>query len=131
MAAHLAGTAGAGLRVGKQRVQRLLQQHDIRARGKRRFRVTTTDSRHELPLAPNLLNRNFTVSAPNQVWTGDITYIQTDEGWLFLAAVIDLFSRRAVGWSLQPDMRRPLVIDAFGDDLVATYPEQQVRADLP
>jgi len=99
--------------VGKQRVQRLMQQHDIRARGKRRFRVTTTDSRHELPIAPNLLNRNFTVSAPNQVWTGDITYIQTDEGWLFLAAVIDLFSRRAVGWSLQPDMRRPLVIDAL------------------
>src|SRR5580704_11807893 len=113
MAAHLAGTAGAGLRVGKQRVQRLMQQHDIRARGKRRFRVTTTDSWHELPIAPNLLNRNFTVYAPNQVWTGDITYIQTDEGWLFLVAVIDLFRRRAVGWSLRPDMRSPLVIDAL------------------
>jgi putative transposase len=82
MASHLAGTAGAGLRVGKQRVERLMQQHDIRARGKRRFRVTTTDSRHELPIAPNLLNRNFTVPALNQVWTGDITYLQTDEGWL-------------------------------------------------
>jgi putative transposase len=102
-----------GVRVGKQRVQRLMQQHGIRARGKRRFRVTTTDSRHELPVAPNLLNRNFTVSAPNQVWAGDITYIQTDEGWLFLAVVIDLFSRRVVGWSLQPDMRRDLVIDAL------------------
>jgi transposase InsO family protein len=102
-----------GLRVGKQRVQRLMQQHGIRGRGKRRFRVMTTDSRHELPIAPNLLDRNFTVSAPNQVWTGDITYIQTDEGWLFLAVVIDLFSRRVVGWSLQPDMRRDLVIDAL------------------
>jgi putative transposase len=102
-----------GIGVGKQRVQRLMQQHGIRARGKRRFRVTTTDSRHQLPIAPNRLNRNFTVSAPNQVWAGDITYIQTGEGWLFLAVVIDLFSRRVVGWSLQPDMRRELVIDAL------------------
>ena len=102
-----------GIRVGKQRVQRLMQQHGIRARGKRRFRVTTTDSRHDLPIAPNLLNRNFTVAAPNQAWAGDITYIATEEGWLFLAVVIDLFSRRVVGWSMQPDMRRDLVIDAL------------------
>jgi transposase InsO family protein len=102
-----------GIRVGKQRVQRLMQQYGIRARGKRRFRVMTTDSRHELPIAPNLLNRNFTVAAPNQAWAGDITYIQTEEGWLFLAIVIDLFSRRVVGWSLQPDMRCDLVIDAL------------------
>ena len=102
-----------GIRVGKQRVQRLMQQHGIRARGKRRFRITTTDSRHQLPIAPNRLNRNFTVSAPNQLWAGDITYIPTGEGWLFLAVVIDLFSRRVVGWSLQPDMRRELVIDAL------------------
>jgi transposase InsO family protein len=102
-----------GVRVGKQRVQRLMQQHGIRARGKRRFRVTTTDSRHSLPIAPNLLNRNFTVAKPNQVWAGDITYIQTDEGWLFLAVVIDLFSRRVVGWSMGEDMRRELVMDAL------------------
>jgi len=102
-----------GIRVGKQRVQRLMQQHGIRARGKRRFHVTTTDSRHSLPIAPNLLNRNFTVAAPNQAWTGDITYIPTGEGWLFLAVVIDLFSRRVVGWSMQPEMRSSLVIDAL------------------
>jgi putative transposase len=102
-----------GIRVGKQRVQRLMRQHGIRARGKRRFRVTTTDSRHSLPIAPNLLNRNFTVAAPNQAWTGDITYIPTSEGWLFLAVVIDLFSRRVVGWSMQPEMRSSLVIDAL------------------
>jgi putative transposase len=101
-----------GIRVGKQRVQKLMRQHGIRARGKRRFRVTT-DSRHGLPIAPNLLNRNFTVAAPNQAWTGDITYIPTNQGWLFLAVVIDLFSRRVVGWSMQPDMRRNLVIDAL------------------
>ena len=102
-----------GIRVGKQRVQRLMQQHGIRARGKRRFRITTTDSRHDLPIAPNLLNRNFTVAAPNQAWAGDVTYIRTEEGWLFLAIVIDLFSRRVVGWSMQPDMQRDLVIDAL------------------
>jgi putative transposase len=102
-----------GARVGKRRVQRLMQQHGIRARGRRRFRVTTTDSRHSLPIAPNLLNRNFAVAAPNQAWTGDITYIPTHEGWLFLAVVIDLFSRRVVGWSMQPEMRSNLVIDAL------------------
>jgi len=76
-------------------------------------RLTTTDSRHDLPIAPNLLNRNFTASRPNQAWTGDITYIATEEGWLFLAVVIDLFSRKVVGWSMRPDMHRSLVIDAL------------------
>jgi transposase InsO family protein len=102
-----------GIRVGKQRVQRLMQKHGIRARGKRRFRVVTTDSRHDLPVAPNLLNRNFGPDAPNQAWSGDITYIATEEGWLFLAVVIDLFSRKVVGWSMRPDMHRSLVIDAL------------------
>jgi putative transposase len=101
-----------GVRVGKLRVQQLMQQHGIRARGKRRFRVTT-DSWHSLPIAPNLLNRNFTVTAPNRVWAGDMTYIQTEEGWLFLAVVLDLFSRRIVGWSLREDMRSELVVDAL------------------
>ena len=101
-----------GVRVGKQRVQRLMQQQGIRAREKRRFRVTT-DSRHGLPIAPNLLNRNFAVAAPNRAWTGDITYIPTNEGWLYLAVVIDLFSRRVVGWLMQPEMHSSLVIDAL------------------
>jgi putative transposase len=101
-----------GVRVGKLRVQQLMQQHGIRARGKRRFRVTT-DSRHGLPIAPNLLNRNFTVAAPNRVWAGDMTYIHTEEGWLFLAVVLDLFSRRIVGWSLREDMRSELAVDAL------------------
>ena len=101
-----------GIRVGKLRVQRLMQQHGIQARGKRRFRVSTTDSRHDLQIAPNLLDRNFSVAAPNQAWVGDITYIATEEGWLFLAVVIDLFSRKVVGWSMRPDMHRDLVIDA-------------------
>ena len=102
-----------GIRVGKQRVQRLMQQHGIRARGKRRFRIATTESGHGLPIAPNLLDRNFTVATPNQVWVGDITYIPSDEGWLFLAVVLDLFSRQVVGWSMRADMGRELVIDAL------------------
>jgi len=102
-----------GIRVGKQRVQQLMQQHGIRARGKRRFRVTTTQSRPDLPVAENLLNRQFRVPAPNQVWAGDITYIETDEGWLYLAVVLDLFSRQVIGWALAEDLRQELVIDAF------------------
>jgi transposase InsO family protein len=99
-----------GIRVGKQRVQRLMKKHGIQARGKRRFRVATTDSRHNLPVAPNVLDRKFIVAAPNQAWVGDLTYIATEEGWLFLAVVIDLFSRKVVGWSMRPDMQRDLVI---------------------
>jgi transposase InsO family protein len=102
-----------GIRVGKQRVQRLMKKHGIHARGKRKFRVTTTDSKHNLPIAPNVLDRKFVVAAPNQAWVGDFTYISTEEGWLFLAVVIDLFSRKVVGWSMRPDMHRNLVIDAL------------------
>ncbi len=80
-----------GIRVGKERVRRTMKNNGIQARGKRKF-VVTTDSKHSLPIAPNLLQRDFTASAPNQVWTGDITYIATDEGWLYLAVVLDLFS---------------------------------------
>jgi len=113
-----------GIRVGKLRVQRLMQKHGIRARGKRRFRVVTTDSRHDLPIAPNLLNRNFAPDAPNRVWSGDITYIATEEGWLFLAVVIDLFSRKVVGWSMRPDMHRSLVIDALEMGLFQRRPQR-------
>ena len=101
-----------GHRVGKERVRRLMQLHGIRARCKRKF-VVTTDSKHRLPIAPDLVQRNFTPTAPNQIWTGDITYIATDEGWLYLAAVIDLFSRQVVGWSMQPHMQSSLVTDAL------------------
>ena len=101
-----------GIRVGKERVQKLMQLHGIRAKGKRRYKVTT-DSNHDFPIAPNLLDRQFTVTEPDKVWAGDITYIATDEGWLFLAVVIDLFSRQVVGWSMRQDITRELVIDAL------------------
>ena len=101
-----------GIPVGKERVQKLMQLHGVKARGKRRFKVTT-DSRHELPISANLLNREFSVAEPDRVWVGDITYIATDEGWLYLAVVIDLFSRQVVGWSLREDMTSNIVIDAL------------------
>ena len=101
-----------GIRVGKDRVRKLMQQYGIKARTKRKF-VVTTDSRHSLPVAPDLVQRRFNPEAPNQLWNGDITYIATDEGWLYLAAVIDLFGRQVVGWSLQPHMQTSLVKDAL------------------
>ena len=90
-----------GHRIGLRRVERLMRENGIRARHKRRFKATT-DSKHSMPIAPNLLARNFTPDAPNRVWTGDITYIHTGEGWLYLAIVLDLFNREIVGWSIKP-----------------------------
>jgi transposase InsO family protein len=113
-----------GIRVGKDRVQKLMQRHGIRARGKRRFKLTT-DSGHDLPISPNVLNREFTVSEPDKVWVGDITCIATDEGWLFLAVVIDLFSRQVVGWSLREDMTREIVIDALRMAWFKRHPGKQ------
>jgi len=101
-----------GIRVGKDRVQKLMQRHGIKARGKKKF-VVTTDSKHNLPIAPNLLERNFSPEAPNRVWSSDITYIGTDEGWLYLVAVIDLYSRQVVGWSMKEHMQASLVSDAL------------------
>jgi transposase InsO family protein len=102
-----------GVRVGKRRVQRTMQREGIRGRGKRRFRVVTTDSNHALPIAPNLLARNFNVIRPNAVWAGDMTYIPTAEGWLYLAVVLDLFSRRIVGWSMGPAITAELACRAL------------------
>jgi putative transposase len=88
-------TQGRG--VSRGRIERLMSRHGIRAIMAPRRRVRTTDSRHDLPIAPNLIARDFTAPAPNRVWLADITYIPTAEGWLYLAAVMDLFSRKIVG----------------------------------
>jgi transposase InsO family protein len=114
----------AGVPVGKHRLARLMRRHGITAKGRKRFKVTT-DSNHDLPIAPNLLDRQFCVSAPDKVWVGDITYIPTDEGWLFLAVVIDLFSRQVVGWALREDMRRDIVIDALRMAWFKRHPGKQ------
>ena len=103
---------GRGFPASKPRVERLMRENDIRARHKRRYKVTT-DSKHNLPVAPNLLDRNFTPTGPNLAWTSDITYLWTDEGWLYLAIVLDLFNREVVGWSLKPRMTADIVTDAL------------------
>lgn len=96
----------------ENRVARLMKEDGLRAKTKRRFKMTT-NSKHNLPIAPNLLQRNFFPEKPNQVWAGDITYIWTAAGWLYLAVVIDLFSRSVVGWSMDKYMTRHLVMDAL------------------
>ncbi|MHB8849218.1 MAG: IS3 family transposase [Burkholderiales bacterium] len=101
-----------GFSASKERVERLMRENGIHARHKRRYKVTT-DSKHGLPVADNLLDRNFTPAAPNQVWTSDITYLWTNEGWLYLAIVLDLFNREVVGWSLKSRMTADIVTDAL------------------
>jgi putative transposase len=101
-----------GFPASKPRVERLMRENGIRARHKRRYKATT-DSKHTLPIAPNLLDRNFAPAAPNQAWSADITYIWTDEGWLYLAIVLDLFNREIVGWSIKPRMTADIVTDAL------------------
>jgi putative transposase len=98
--------------VGKHRVARLMRENGIWARIRRRFRHTT-DSNHKLPVAPNLLDQDFNAASPNQAWVGDITYIWTAEGWAYLAVLLDLFSRRVVGWALRKSLNRELAVSAL------------------
>jgi len=101
-----------GHEVGKHRVARLMRENGIFGRIRRRFRHTT-DSQHKLPIAPNLLEQNFFATAPNQAWVGDITYIWTAEGWSYLAVLIDLYSRRVVGWAMRKSLSRELALSAL------------------
>lgn len=96
----------------KNRVSRRMNFLELHAKAKKKFKVTT-DSKHNLPIAPNLLNRDFSTTGPNQKWVGDISYVSTDEGWMYLAVVIDLYSRAVIGWSMQPTMSKQLVCDAL------------------
>ena len=103
---------GRGHHIGLRRVERLMREHGIRARHKRRLNATT-DSKHSMPVAPNLLGQQFAVEAPNQAWTGDLTYIATDEGWLYLAGLKDLYSGEIVGYAMGERMTRHLVMQAL------------------
>jgi len=94
-----------GIRAGKERVRKLMKAHGLRARGKRKFKATT-NSAHDFPVSPNLLERQFSVDTPNRVWTADSTYLWTEEGWVYLAVVIDLFSRQIVGFAMSERMTR-------------------------
>lgn len=101
-----------GVCVGRYRVRRMMKQHQLRPTWKRKF-VHTTDSKHDLPIAGNILNRQFNPEAANLAWVADITYIHTRSGWLYLAAVMDLYSRKIVGWAMAPNMPAELVCSAL------------------
>lgn len=101
-----------GFRVGKERVRKLMQAHGIKGKVKRKY-VVTTDSSHQMSVVPNLVDRQFNPAAPDVLWTSDITYLPTDQGWLYLSVVLDLFGRRIVGWSIKPHMQTDLVKDAL------------------
>lgn len=110
-----------GLRIGRHRVRKLMREMDLRTNWKRKF-VSTTDSRHTLPVAENVLNRRFTVTQPNRMWVSDITYIRTAQGWLYLAVVLDLYSRKIVGWAMAPTMPAALVVSALAQALQQRRP---------
>jgi putative transposase len=103
---------GCGIPVSQGRVERLMRENGLRGRHRRRFKATT-DSKHSLPVAPNRLDQNFATERPDQTWTADITYIPTGEGWLYLAIVLDLYTRQIVGWAMRERMTKDLVIDAL------------------
>jgi putative transposase len=111
-----------GRRVGRKRVARLMRGMGLSARRKRRFR-RTTDSTHAFPVAPNLLGRDFTAGAPGRVWLADLTYIWTAEGWLYLAVVLDLFSRRVVGWAMADHLGHELALAALDMAIARGRPE--------
>jgi len=114
---------GSGVRVGKKRVARLMRELEIHGVSRRRGRVRTTVPDKRAAPAPDLVNRDFTAAKPDQTWVADITYVPTHEGWLFLAAVMDLYSRKIVGWSMREDLEAPLVVDAISMAIARRRPQ--------
>jgi len=114
---------GHGLRIGKKRVARLMGELEIQGVSRRRGRVRTTTPDKQATPAPDLVKRDFNASRPDQTWVADITYVPTYEGWLFLAAVMDLYSRKIVGWSMRDDLEAPLVVDAISMAIARRKPK--------
>jgi putative transposase len=112
-----------GVRCSRKRIARLMQLHQIRARARKKRRPVTTQREAGAMPAPNLLNQEFSASVPNQKWVSDITYIETAEGWLYLAVVLDLFSRRIVGWAMADHMEASLVEAAWNMALAQRHPQ--------
>ena len=112
-----------GQAVNHKRVARLMREHGLQSHKRRRFRVVTTDSKHAYPLAPNLLGREFCAHAPNRLWLADITYVPTDEGWLYVALVLDLYARKLVGWAMSETMPQELTLRALDVALGWRNPE--------
>jgi transposase InsO family protein len=114
-----------GHKIGRYKVRRIMRELGLKAKAPRRYKATT-DSRHSFPVAPNVLNRQFDVSEPNKVWTADISYVWTLEGWLYLAVVMDLFSRQIVGWAMDSRIKKQLALDA----LAMAYWRRKPKAGL-
>ena len=114
--------AEQGLRGSRKRVARLMQADNLKPKTVRPFKVVTTDSKHNLPVAPNRLNQQFRAEQFDKTWVTDITYVPTAEGWLYLAVVLDLYSRRIVGWAMSESLHRQLVIDALQMALTTRQP---------
>jgi putative transposase len=108
--------------VSRGRIERLMRRHGIRAIMARPRRMRTTDSRHDFPIAPNLIERNFTADALNRIWLADITYVETYQGWLYLATVMDLYSRKIVGWAMADHLRADLPLAALAMAIAAQRP---------
>jgi transposase InsO family protein len=111
-----------GCRHGRKRIARLMKAAGLCGRQKRRYRVQTTDSKHDHPIAPNRLAEAPKATAPNQIWVADITYIETQEGWLYLAAILDLYSRKIVGWAMSERLDTALVAAALSMALLHRQP---------
>lgn len=111
-----------GHRVSRKRVARLMKQCDLTGTPKRRFRGATTDSDHSDAIAPNLLERDFHAERPNTAWVGDITYLATAKGWVYLAVLLDLHSRKVVGWALDEHMRTELCLEALSRAIAVRQP---------
>lgn len=111
-----------GVTIGRFKVRRLMRQASLKPVWKRKF-IHTTDSNHGLPIADNVLDRQFNPHAPNKAWVSDITYVRTGAGWLYLAVVIDLFARKVVGWAMAPSMPAKLVCDALNMAVQQRRPE--------
>lgn len=121
----LGAIRGQGLNVNKKRVARLMRENNIKAKTKRRFKVTTVQN-SKAAASENILNQNFTASSENKIWTGDITYLWTKEGWLYLAIVMDIYSRKIIGWSINSSLSTELVIRALMMALVHRNPERGI-----
>ncbi len=114
-----------GLKVNRKKIARLMRANNIKAKTKRRFRITTVRN-SEAAASENILNQNFTASKENKIWTGDITYLWTKEGWLYLAVVMDIYSRKIVGWSIDSSLSTELVIRALVMAIVHRNPQRGI-----
>ncbi len=114
-----------GLKIGRKRVERIMRENNIVPITVKKFKATT-NSKHDYPVSPNLLNREFNVDTPCKAWVTDITYVHTDEGWLYLAAVMDLYSDKIVGWAMESTMTQQLVINALKQAIGRTNPPRGI-----